>query len=74
MKTVILGKKKFDPSPFTLALGSDGKQGGQSVMAKKRTTFLESYKYDHLVSLFFFKIRFLHNVEKNIKTKLVHEK
>lgn len=53
MKTVILGKIKFDPSLFTLALGSDGKQGGQSVMAKKRTTFLESYKYDHLVSLFF---------------------
>lgn len=29
------------------ALGSDGKQGGQSVMAKKRTTFLESYNMDH---------------------------
>lgn len=58
MKTVVLGEIKFDPSPFTLALGSDGKQGGQSVMAKKRTTFLESYKYDHLASLFFIKYVF----------------
>lgn len=65
MKTVILGEIKFDPSLFTLALGSDGKQGGQSVMAKKRTTFLESYKYDHLASLFFLNMFFTQCREKH---------